>query len=194
MTKDNFFYKFNNRYLCPLKKEHLSKLKEWRNAQMKVLRQHKPLTDSHQKKWFAGLKKDKNQALFALMTGIPPKLNFSGYCGITNIDYRNKIGEISFLVNPKRVSQKETYKKDFLAVLNMLCKYSFEELGLNKVFTETFDFRKYHSEILEDFGFCKEGELREQYFDKDKYFNSLIHSVLLSEWKSLKKCNGKIKK
>jgi len=191
---DKFFYKLNNRYLCSLKKEHLSKLKKWRNAQIEILRQDRPLTDSDQRKWFANLKKDKNQALFALMTGRPQKLNFIGYCGITHIDFGNKKGEISFLVDPKRASQKETYKKDFLAALNMLCEYSFEELGLNKIFTETFDFRKYHLEILEDFGFHKEGELREQYFDKNKYYNSLIHSILLSEWKLLKKCNGKIKK
>jgi len=180
----NFLYKYGNRYLFPLEKEHLPRLKEWRNAQMKVLRQYIPLTDFHQEKWFAYLKKDKNQALFALMVGNPQKLNFIGYCGITNIDFKNRRGEISFLVNPNRVLEKETYRKDFLAALNMLCQHGFEELNLNKLFTETFDFRKDHLKILEEFGFRQEGELREHYFGQGKYFNSIIHSMLLSEWKS----------
>jgi len=179
--KINFLYQYNNRYLCPLESEFLPKLKKWRNLQMKVLRQYTSLTDLHQKKWYAHLKEDETQTLFALMAGEPPKLKFIGYCGITNIDFKNRRGEISFLVDPTRAAKKEIYKKDFLAVLYMLCKYGFEELNLNKLFTETFDFRKDHIKILEEFGFHKEGELREQYFSQGKYFNSFIHSILLSE-------------
>ena len=183
----NFLYKYGNRYLFPLEKEHLPRLKEWRNAQMKVLRQYILLTDFHQAKWFAHLKKDKNQVLFALMVGKPPKLDFIGYCGITNIDFKNRRGEISFLVNPVRAAKKGIYKRDFLAALNMLCKYGFEELNLNKLFTETFDFRKDHLKILQEFGFRKEGKLKSHYFGGGKYFDSLIHSILFSQWKAIKK-------
>jgi len=182
-TKANILYKYNKRYLCPLEKEDLLKLKEWRNAQMKVFRQFTPLTDFHQEKWYAHLKEDKSQVLFALLADDSKKLKFIGYCGITNIDFRNKRGEISFLVDPKRASKKAIYNKDFLSVLNMLCRYGFEELNLNKIFTETFEFRKEHIKILRDFGFRKEGELREQYFGNGKYFNSVLHSILLSDWK-----------
>jgi len=185
--KTNILYKYNNRYLCPLEKEHLSKLKEWRNAQMKILRQCIPLTDFHQEKWYAHLKGEKDQVLFSLMAGEPAKLKFIGYCGITNIDFKNRRGEISFLVDPKRIINKKIYKEDFRAVLYMLCEYGFEELNLNKIFTETFDFRKDHIKILEEFGFRREGKLREQYFGNGKYFNSFIHSILLSEWKLIKK-------
>ncbi len=187
--KINFLYQHNNRYLCQLEKKFLLKLKEWRNVQMKVLRQCAPLTDFHQKKWYAHLKEDKSQVLFAIKAKTTKKLDFIGYCGITNIDFKNRRGEISFLVNPIRVKKKEIYKKDFLAVLYMLCKYGFEELNLNKIFTETFDFRKKHIKILEKFGFRKEGELREQYFGDGKCFNSIIHSLLALEWDLLKNKN-----
>jgi len=192
--------KFGTRYLHPLEKKHLSKLKEWRNAQTKVLRQYKLLTDFQQKKWYNHLKKNKSQALFALMVGTAGKLNLIGYCGITNIDFRNRKGEISFLVNPARAKKDKVYKKDFLLALEMLCKYGFEELNLNRIFTETYDFRKKHIKVLEQFGFSKEGELRKNHFTDGKYYNSLIHSILLSEWEKLKNkniksiCNGKIKK
>jgi len=184
--KIKFLYRCGNRYLCSLEKEHLLILKEWRNAQMKILRQYEPLTDFHQKKWYAHLKKDKSQTLFALMAGKMIHPEFIGYCGITNIDFKNRRGEISFLVKPARAVQKKIYRKDFSAVLSMLCRYGFDELNLNKVFTETFDFRKDHIKILEEFGFRKEGELREHYFGQGKYFNSIIHSILSSEWKVLK--------
>lgn len=152
-NKVNILYRYNNRFLYPLEKEYLSKLKEWRNAQMKILRQFIPLTDFHQERWHSHLKEDPTQVLFALMFKENKKLKFIGYCGITNIDFKNRRGEISFLINPARVRKKEIYKKDFWAVLCMLCQYSFGELNLNKIFTETFDFRKEHIKILEEFGF-----------------------------------------
>jgi len=179
-------YQCKNRCLSPLEKSHIAKLKEWRNAQMEVNRQYIPLSDFHQKRWYAHLKEDKTQILFALMECRAKKAKFIGYCGITNIDFKNKRGELSFLVNPTRAKKEGTYNKDFLAVLNMLCQYGFEELNLNKLFSDTFEFRKEHIKILEGFGFRKEGELREQYFSKGKYFDSIIHSILLSEWKLLK--------
>ena len=184
--KIKFSYNYNNRFLGPLEEKHLPFLKAWRNVQMEILRQHAPLTDLHQKTWYSHLKEDKSQSFFSLMFGTPKKMELIGYCGITNIDFKNRRGEISFLVNPLRSKQKEIYKYDFRAVLSMLCKYGFEELNLNKMFTETFDFRKEHIKIIENFGFKREGNLREHCFRNGKYFNSLIHSILLSEWNTLK--------
>ena len=187
--KQNKVSMYNDRYLYPLEKKYIFELKEWRNAQMKVLRQFEPLSDSHQEKWYFSLKDDKSQVLFALMAGEVQKPKFIGYCGITNIDFRNKKGEISFLVEPKRALKKEIYKKDFWAALYMLCEYGFENVSLNRIFADTYEFRKEHIRILENFGFYKEGELREQYFDDGKYFNSFIHSILSSEWGLLKNKN-----
>ena len=184
--KIKFSYNYNNRFLGPLEEKHLPFLKEWRNAQMDILRQYVLLTDSHQKRWYSHLKEDKNQSLFSLIFSTPKKMELIGYCGITNMDFKNRRGEISFLVNPLRSKQGKIYKDDFEAVLKMLCKYGFEKLNLNKIFTETVEFRKEHIRIIENFGFKKEGNLREQYFRDGKYFNSLMHSILLSEWNTLK--------
>jgi RimJ/RimL family protein N-acetyltransferase len=182
--KIEFFYQFDNRYLFPLEKKFLPKLKEWRNAQARVLRQFKPLTDFHQKRWYSHLKEDKNQVLFAIMAGNSlKKLDFIGYSGIVNIDYKNRRGELSFLVNPARVKKREVYKKDFFANLNMLCRYGFDEINLNKLYSETFEFRKDHIKMLKEFGFHTDGILRHHHFTGGKYYNSFIQSILFSEWK-----------
>lgn len=181
--QNKILYQYNNRSLVPLKREHIFKLKQWRNAQMNTLRQSELLTDSDQEKWYSSLERDKTQSLFALMVDN----QFVGYCGLTYIDHKNKRAEVSFLVETNRSKQKQIYREDFLTVLYMLCKYGFEELNLNKLFTETFDFRREHIKILEDFGLFKEGELREDCFCRGKYFNSFIHSILLSDWKLIRK-------
>ncbi len=180
-----------NRSLGPLEKEHLSKLKDWRNIQVKVLRQYAPITDFQQENWFRHMKGDGSQVLFSLTEGRGSKKKFIGYCGITNIDFKNRRGEISFIVDPSRISNRNIYRMDFIAVLYMICQYGFEELNLNKIFTDTFEFRKDHIRILEGFGLRKEGVLRKHYFGRGGYFDSFIHSILASEWKGIKKHESK---
>ncbi len=156
-----------------IKKEHLPFLKEWRNEQRDILRQTKILTDKDQAVWFKKIKKDKNQRLFAIFDD----KKFIGYCGLVYVDFRHKRAEISFLDNTNRAKKGDLYKQDFLAVLDMLCRYGFKNLGLNKLFVETISFRKGHMEILEEFGFKKEAVLKKQYFKKGKFYDSLIHSI-----------------
>lgn len=181
-SERKFIFESLGRGLSSLEKEHISELKEWRNSQMAVLRQYTPLTDFHQKKWHAHLKEDRSQVLFSLFAKNDNEPDLIGYCGLTNIDSKNRRGEISFLIDPARACKKEIYEKDFEAAMEMLCEYGFRNLNLHKIFTETFDFRGDHIKVIEGFGFCKEGELRDHCFVSGKYFNSIIHSLLFSEW------------
>lgn len=179
---------FNERYLYPLSKENLSKLKNWRNSQIDVLRQWKPLTEYNQEKWFQHISEDDTQIVFAIM--VPNQQNnleLEGYCGITNVDFINRRGEISFLMNPLRAQNKELYRDDFLSVLYLLCQYGFENLNLHKIFTESFAFRKYHIKILKEFGFGDECTLKEHNFIKGTYYDSYIHSIMHNEWSDIKR-------
>ena len=184
-SKIGVLYEFNERCLCPLERQFLPKLKKWRNLQIKVLRQFKLLTDYDQEKWFENLSEDEHQLIFGIITFDEKREKevLIGYCGITNIDFKNRRGEISFLVDPDRVKDEKLYREDFLSVLYMLCKCGFEELNLNKLFTETFSFRKNHLRILEEFGFKSDGTLRSHHFTCGQYYDSIIHSLLFSEWK-----------
>jgi RimJ/RimL family protein N-acetyltransferase len=195
-SKIDALYEFNGRYLCSMEKKFLQKLKKWRNLQINVLRQFKPLTNYDQEKWFEGLYQNEKQVLFAIVT-FNEKLEkkvLIGYCGITYIDFRNKRGEISFLVKPERANNGKLYREDFLSVLHMLCKYGFQELNLNKLFAETFLFRKKHIEVLEEFGFKPDGVLRGHYFTNGQYYDSIVHSLLVSEWKQKEKIENELEK
>ena len=150
---------------------------------MNVLRQWKPLTDHNQEKWFQEVSTAINQVVFSIV--IFDKGNneeFIGYCGLVHIDHINKRAELSFLIEPERTSKREVYQEDFTAALRVLCEYGFNQLNFNKIFTETFSFRKYQIEILEKFGFRKDGILREHQYVNGKYWDSIIHSMLRSEF------------
>ncbi len=154
---------------------------------MDILRQQRLLTDRDQEEWFHRIKNDPSQAIFSLM--LPNEqgvMKLIGYCGITNIDHKNRRGEISFIVDPARVKNEKLYREDLLSVLYILCCYGFESLNLHKLYAETFAFRKYHIKVLEEFGLRCGGILREHKFVNGKYWDSIIHSVLQREWLEVK--------
>jgi len=178
---------YNQRYFFPLSKEDLSLIKDWRNSQIEILRQWKPLLDWDQENWYRVVSEDDHQVIFSIKEHDCDNIKTIGYCGITNIDYINRRGEISFLVNPSRADNVDLYRLDFFAALNYLCKYGFDELNLHKLFTETFDLRIDHIDILEEFGMHRDGIIREHQYIKGKYHNSIVHSILQSEWDELRR-------
>jgi RimJ/RimL family protein N-acetyltransferase len=157
----------------------LENIKVWRNEQMSILRQWKPLTDSNQEKYWQIIANSNNSVLFSI---INEKDELIGYCGLTNIDYVSSRGELSFLLDTKIDSEKSMHDKSLLAVLKMLSEYGFKHLNLNKIFTETYDYRKDHISTLESFGLKKEGILRKHVFKNGEYHDSAIHSILRNEY------------
>jgi RimJ/RimL family protein N-acetyltransferase len=173
------------RALYPLREDLLGYLKDWRNAQMDVLRQSRALTDLEQQRWWSALATDDRQALFGLFLQSPDAPLFIGYGGLVNLDRVNGRAEVSFLVDPQRSSQPGVYVVDMRAAFSMFCWYGFERLGLNRLFTETFSFRQRHIEVLGSLGFRMEGILRQHVKKDGKYWDSVMHGILHSEWKHI---------
>ncbi len=176
----------NGRCLGALGHEDLTKIKEWRNSQIEVLRQSRPLTDQDQEEWFQRISKDESQAVFALRITNNDKEELIGYCALVRIDHINRRAELSFLVDPSRVRDKDLYKEDMISSLALLCAYGFNQIGLHKIYAETFEFRKEHISVLEDFGFKREGSMRDHQWKKDQFWDSLLHSMLEREWRDIK--------
>lgn len=182
INKDNAILHYEDMYFFPISRDHLTDIKNWRNTQMSVLRQSKPLTDQNQENWFESISVDASQVLFSIGINEENSISIIGYCGLTNIDYISRRAEISFLINTNRSKKKLLYRNDFLKALTLLCQYAFDMLNMNKLFTETFAFRDEHIKILEDFGLKREGVLRMHQFKNGQYFDSIMHSILRDEW------------
>ena len=161
--------------LRTIENEDLELIRKWRNEQIDILRQVKPISYNEQKDYFSNIHKDSIQILFALTIDDL----FVGYCGLVNIDYIYSTAEVSFIA--KTNMQDSNYRKLFTFTLDNLAKYAFNTLNLNKIWTETYEFRKKHIHILESFGFIQEGILREHVYIKGKKHNSIIHSILKDE-------------
>jgi RimJ/RimL family protein N-acetyltransferase len=170
--------------ITAIRAEDIESIRIWRNAQIEVLRQNKPITKEeqvdyfHQNIWPTFMLDKPKQILFSFFF----QEQLIGYGGLTSIDWENKRGEISFLLNPERVMCDQMYHRDYSHFLLFLCKIAFEDLHFHRLFSETFDFRIKHMAVLESVGFKKEGVLREHVFKKGTWHHSIMHGLLAKEY------------
>jgi len=173
-------YKLKDYSIVPYRKKDIFYIMKWRNEQIEILRQNKILTKEEQIAYYYNFikptfkEKTPKQILFSFLE----RKNCIGYGGLTNIDWINKKAELSFLLDTKRAKNENTYEKDFSAFLFLIKKICFEELKLNRLFAETYAFRKFHISILEKNGFIYEGRLRQNVYKNNLFIDSYIHSIL----------------
>lgn len=170
--------------LVPIRYEDRLAILNWRNEQLYHLRQEKPLTVEQQNQYFS----EVVSALFR--SPRPDQLLFSylkngeciGYGGLVHINWTDKNAEISFLVNSSILDNHHLYFECFQTYLEIIKQIGFDELKFNKLYTETYDLRGAHIEILEESGFTLEGRLREHMLLDGAYYDSLCHSILKREY------------
>lgn len=159
-------------------------IRQWRNAQMDVLRQTTPISAEGQKRYFAEHvwseieKLEPSQILLAIESdGV-----LIGYGGLVHISWPNRRAEVSFLLTPDLEKKPGALTSLFSRFLVLLAQLAFEDLGLRRLCTETFAHRARHIAILEASGFRYEGCLREHVLIDGKPTDSLTHGLLAGEW------------
>lgn len=163
--------------LTPIRLQDIYLIKEWRNAQIDVLRQNVLLTDQMQKNYF------ENVILPTFSASHPEQILFSyleegkliGYGGIVHIDWNTKQGEVSFLIETLRAANQAVYENDLLIFLKMIKNVAFNGLHFNRLSTETYAIRPHHISILERAGFIEEKRLKNWVTIQGKPADALIH-------------------
>ena len=97
LKKNN--YSTNEISVCCLRYEDIMPIRDWRNSQIKFLRQTKNITKIEQENYYKNVvtkdhsKVNPDQILFSILK----KSVCIGYGGLVHIDWDNKNSEISFL-------------------------------------------------------------------------------------------------
>jgi len=172
-----------NYKLIPIRLEDAEIIRKWRNEQINVLRQEKPISNSEQIQYF------KQTILPTFEKSKPELILFSflehsqiiGYGGFVNIDWDKKITEISFLVETDRTKNFSLYEADFSIFLEFLKKIACDELNFNELFTETYDIRHIHIGILEKNGFNVFKKNKNGKIINGKSFDILFHSYICNK-------------
>ena len=173
-------YKIEKYSIVPIRKEDLFLIKKWRNEQMDILRQNKPLTDQEQVTYY------ENIVAPCFSQTYPKLILFSylnsdcciGYGGLTNIEWLSKRAELSFLLDTKHATNFALYEKEFAFFITFIKRVAFDDLDFNRLFTETYAFRQEHISFLEKNGFRFEGRMKQHLMIKGAFVDSLLHGFL----------------
>jgi RimJ/RimL family protein N-acetyltransferase len=156
-------------------------IREWRNAQIDVLRQAAPLSIAGQDAYFANVVRpqfdeaEPAQVLVALLDDD----RLIGYGGLVHISWPNRRAEVSFMTEGGR-QDEATFRADLGAFLDLMVEMATERIRLHRLTTECYEFRTVFIEELERAGFEPEGRLREHIRVDDDYADSMLHGRLLT--------------
>jgi len=170
----------NNVRLRPLHWKDRVEIRRWRNAQLPVLRQRTELTAKQQDEYFRLVVANEMKIKFPpqILLGIESSGDFVAYGGLVHIGWLDRHAEMSFLADPAYCSRND-YHQLLTTFIELLSQLALKELGLHRLFTETYSFRTEHIEMLESAGFCREGVLEEHVLIDGEYVNSILHGLIL---------------
>jgi RimJ/RimL family protein N-acetyltransferase len=171
----------DDRYqLRPIHWNDRDAIRQWRNAQIDVLRQQNPLSASEQDNYFLNIvlpqlsQERPEQILFAFLEGS----QLVGYGGFVHIVWSDHRAEVSFLTDINR-SDQHVFFQDWSEYLKLLVQLA-RRIGFHKLTTETYGIRTELIEILENFGFTREGILRDHHRINGALFDSFAHAYLIN--------------
>lgn len=169
-------------YLAAIEESELEQLRVWRNLPdfRKYFREYREISSLMQEKWFENIvNNDKNTIMFAIHDKNTKEL--LGCCGLCYINWIHRYSDLSLYIG------KDECYIDNEGIAEESCKllfdYAFYELGLNKIWTEIYEFDYMKNNLYAKMGFKQDGFLREQYFYDGKWWASYILSLLKEEYK-----------
>lgn len=157
--------------------EDIESIRLWRNAQMDVLRQSAPIEPDAQRRYFAENVWPQLELTepMQILLAIERDGLFVGYGGLVHVAWNDQRAEVSFLLDPDCA---DGYAEVFGAFLDALKSVAFDDLGLHRLFTETYAHRTAHIAILEQAGFEREGVLRDHVRISGNPVDSILHGCL----------------
>ena len=171
-------YRHGRYRLLPIRPDDREPIRQWRNAQIDILRQSTPLTADAQDRYFRDVvgplfeAEQPAQLLFSLLLDE----DLIGYGGLVHIDWAAGRAEISFLLETGRNAHIPTFQADFAAYLHLLRQVAFEDLRLQKINTEAYDVRPYLTAVLAAEGFAEEARLPHHVQVAGQLVDTVFHS------------------
>ena len=173
--------KGNKVYLSAIEEKELGQLREWRNLPeyRKYFREYREISPVMQKKWFENVVNNNNGDIMFGIHDIETN-GLLGCCGLCYINWIHRYADLSLYIG------KDNCYIDDEGIAEESCRllfnYAFDELGLNKIWTEIYEFDNKKFDLYKHMGFKQDGFLREQYYYRKKWWNSYILSLLHYEY------------
>jgi RimJ/RimL family protein N-acetyltransferase len=167
--------------LTPLEQEDLEPLRLWRNNPefRKYFREYREISKDMQLQWYRQkVLGDLGTMMFAVRDAKTDAL--LGCCGLCYIHWVHRNADLSLYIGWNNAYIDDVgYAEESC---RLLFRYAFRELGLEKIWTEIYEFDEPKSKLYAKLGFRQDGLLRRQYQYDGKWWNSHILSLLRDEY------------
>ncbi len=168
--------------LTAIERTDLKQLMNWRNKPefRKHFREYRELNLIMQEQWFEkNTLDDPCTIMFAIRRLSDSEL--LGCCGLVSINWIHRHADLSLYIGWKDAYiDNKGYAED---AGKILLRYAYNGLALNKVWTEIYGIDKKKKELHDKLGFHQDGILRHNYFHDGEWWDSLMLSLLASEFK-----------
>ncbi|MBN1287592.1 MAG: GNAT family N-acetyltransferase [Anaerolineae bacterium] len=166
--------------LAPVVREDVKLYTEWfsdpeflRFIFPNVLR---PMSYEDEMDWYENMRKNKEAYTFGIRTLEEDRL--IGNCSLFRIDWRNRVAVFGIAVGDKSYWGRG-YGTDAARVL---MGYAFDELNLNRVELEVYDYNKRAIKSYKKVGFVHEGTRRQALFRDGVYYDIHTMGLLRDDW------------
>jgi len=165
-------------YLRPLDEADLDRCLGWINDAeiLNTLGRRTPMSRAMEREWLVG--QYKSDADIALAIVLKDAERHIGNAGLHSIDYLNRSAEFGLLIGEKDAWGQGYGPEAGRAIID----YGFNQLGLHRIFLRVYSFNERAQRVYDKLGFVHEGALRESYFRSGRFHDTLVMSVLQSEW------------
>jgi len=170
-------------YLSAIEKEDLKKLMDWRNIPdfRKHFREYREINTDMQEAWYQNkVLNDNSTIMFSIKRVSDNEL--IGCCGLCYINWIHRHADLSLYIgwNNEYIDDTGYAKESCILLFN----YAFNELGLNKIWTEIYEFDEKKKKLYDELNMQLDGVLRENYYYDGKWWDSYILSILYRDFKA----------
>lgn len=171
-----------------LQPRHIEAVRQWRNAQIAVLRQSTIIEPEQQEAYYAEhiwpdmpLQHPRN-----ILLAYSEQDRFIGYGGLVHIAWEHRRAEISFLLDTALAGTPRDHAYHFPQFLKLMKVLAFDDLCLERLCTETYAVRGHYIAALDGAGFHREGVMRQHVRIDGRPVDAVLHGCLRSEHRAQK--------
>jgi len=136
-----------------------------------------PLSREEEERWFEQQLGDRNRKVLAIETESGEHI---GNISLEDIDWKNRRATLGIVIGEKE-RWGQGYGTD---AIRTLLRFAFEELNLNRVQLDVFDFNERARRCYRRCGFREEGILRQAHYAEGRYHDVVRMAILRSDWES----------
>lgn len=164
--------------LRAIEKKDLPRLLSWRNEPnlRKYFREYRELNFQQQMNWFeTKVNNDIGTRMFAVVDSQQELLGAAGLC---YVDWINRTADFSIYIGKNGLYIDELLAPDAARVM---IKYAFEELGINRLWSEIYSFDHAKVTFFNSLGFKLDGTHRQTHWAENKWHDSFFFSLLATD-------------